>query len=169
MNDVESTSKKLGSNLWQQVAGIVSTVRAQCPAGGRIVFVSGNFNIVHPGHMRLLNFAAACGDYLVVGVNPDGVGETLVPQELRLESMRAIGVVNQAEILPVAPEDFIRFLKPAVVVKGKEHESQDNPELAIINEYGGKLLFSSGEVQFSSRELLQRELRETNFSTIIKP
>src|SRR5262249_20201439 len=58
---------------------------------------------------------------------------------------------------------------PAVVVKGKEHESQDNPELAIINEYGGKLLFSSGEVQFSSRELLQRELRETNFSTIIKP
>src|SRR5215470_3964741 len=164
MNDVESTSKKFGANLWQQVTAIVSTVRAQCPAGGRIVFVSGNFNIVHPGHMRLLNFAAACGDYLVVGLNPDGVGETLLPQELRLESVCAIGVVNHAAVLPVAPENFIRLLKPAIVVKGKEHESQYNPELEAVNEYGGKLLFGSGEVQFSSRELLQRELRETNFS-----
>src|SRR5262249_51683233 len=85
------------------------------------------------------------------------------------ESVRAIGVVDQAAILPVAPEDFIRLLKPAIVVKGKEHESQHNSELEALNEYGGKLLFSSGEVQFSSRELLQRELHETNFSTIVKP
>ena len=36
--------------------------------GKRVVFVSGSFNIVHPGHLRLLNFAADCGDLLVVGV-----------------------------------------------------------------------------------------------------
>jgi len=34
----------------------------------RIIFVSGNFNIIHPGHLRLLRFAKECGDYLVVGV-----------------------------------------------------------------------------------------------------
>jgi len=169
MNNIEPTSKKASTSPWQWVQGILSSIRAQCPAGGRIVFVSGNFNIIHPGHMRLLNFAAGCGDYLVVGVNPDSASETLLPQELRLESLRAIGVVNEAAILPVAPEDFIRLLKPAIVVKGKEHESQYNSELEAVNEYGGKLLFSSGEVQFSSRELLQRELREANFSTIVKP
>ena len=37
--------------------------------GQRVVFVSGNFNIVHPGHLRLLRFAKECGDYLVVGVH----------------------------------------------------------------------------------------------------
>jgi rfaE bifunctional protein kinase chain/domain len=169
MNDISSTSKQASISPWQWVQAILSNIRAQCPAGGRVVFVSGNFNIIHPGHMRLLNFAAGCGDYLVVGVNPDSASEALLPQELRLESVRAIGVVNQAAILLVPPEDFIRLLKPAIVVKGKEHESQHNPELEAINEYGGKLLFSSGEVQFSSRELLQRELHETNFSTIVKP
>jgi len=169
MNDIKSTAQKVSTSPWHWVQGTLSSIRAECPAGGRIVFVSGNFNIIHPGHTRLLNFAAGCGDHLVVGVNPDGASAALLPQELRLESVRAIGVVNQAAILPVAPEDFIRLLKPAIVVKGKEHESQYNPELEAVNEYGGKLLFSSGEVQFSSRELLQRELHETNFSTTVKP
>ena len=169
MNDIRTPGKEGFASPWQWVQAILSNIHAQCPAGGRIVFVSGNFNIIHPGHMRLLNFAAGCGDYLVVGVNSDDASEPLLPQELRLESVRAIGVVKQAAILPVAPEDFIRLLKPAIVVKGKEHESQYNPELEVVNEYGGKLLFSSGEVQFSSRELLQRELYETNFSTIVKP
>ena len=36
------------------------------PPGSRVVFVSGNFNIIHPGHLRLLNFAAECGDFLIV-------------------------------------------------------------------------------------------------------
>jgi len=147
----------------------ISTVRSICNPGAKIVFVSGNFNIVHPGHLRLLNFAKGCGDRLVVGVNEDGLGNSHVPENLRLEGIKSIGVVDHAFILRDTPEKFISLLKPDIVVKGKEHELVNNPEASAVESYGGKLLFSSGEVRFSSLDLLQRELWETNFSTISKP
>ena len=46
--------------------------------GKRIVFVSGNFNIIHPGHLRLLRFAKECGDYLVVGIINGQIGREIV-------------------------------------------------------------------------------------------
>ena len=138
-------------------------------ANRRIVFVSGNFNVVHPGHLRLLKFAADCGDYLVVGVNAHSGGETPVSEPLRLENVRGIGVVDFAFLLFDRAEDFIAALRPAVVVKGKEHESRPNPEKAAIESYGGQLLFSSGEVVFSSLDLLRSEFSELNLSTISKP
>jgi rfaE bifunctional protein kinase chain/domain len=149
----------------------VAAITRKSRRARNIVFVSGNFNIVHPGHLRLLNFAAECGDFLVVGVFEDDVESTniLVREQLRLESIQSISVVNYAFILRIPPEQFIALLKPAIVVKGKEHEPQDNPEREVVESYGGKLLFSSGEVQFSSMDLLQKEFRETNFSTIKKP
>lgn len=153
----------------QEMELALAHIASACPPGADVVFVSGNFNIVHPGHLRLLNFAAECGDFLVVGVHPDGFGNTLLPDALRLEGVKSIGIVNYAFVLRVAPEDFIRRLKPAIVVKGKEHETSTNAELPVVASYGGKLLFSSGDVRFSSMDLLQRELRETNYSTIVKP
>ncbi len=59
--------------------------------------------------------------------------------------------------------DYISKYKPDIVVKGKEHENKDNPELEIINNYGGKLLFSSGEIAFSSIDLLKEEFLNTNY------
>jgi len=133
------------------------------------VFVSGNFNIVHPGHLRLLQFAAECGDFLVVGVNAGSSPAVTVPAQMRLEGVRAVGIVGHAFLLDEPPEAFILKFKPAVVVKGKEFESGRNPERAAVESYGGALLFGSGEVRFSSLDLLQRELLETNFSAIRKP
>lgn len=153
----------------REMNSIVEEICRLCPHGGRTVFVSGNFNVVHPGHLRLLNFAAECGDFLVVGVHEDGSGLALLPEQLRLEGVRSISVVSYAFILRVPPEDFIPLLKPPIVVKGKEHESRYNAELSGVESYGGKLLFSSGDVRFSSLDLLQRELLETKFSTINKP
>jgi cytidyltransferase-like protein len=40
---------------------------------GRLVLVTGDFNILHPGHIRLLRFARECGDFLVVAVNSDEI------------------------------------------------------------------------------------------------
>ncbi|HKB91673.1 MAG TPA: bifunctional ADP-heptose synthase, partial [Opitutaceae bacterium] len=54
-------------------------------------------------------------------------------------------------------------------VKGKEHENNVNLEQAAVDEYGGKLLFSSGEVSFSSLDLLKREFLESNLSTVVMP
>lgn len=147
----------------------VAAIRAKCGPDARLVFVSGNFNIVHPGHLRLLNFASGCGDCLIVGVNEDGPGNSHIPEELRLEGVKSISIVAHAFILRIPPEKFISMLKPDVVVKGKEHEFVNNPEAPAIDGYGGRLLFSSGEVRFSSLDLLQKEFMETNFSTITKP
>jgi rfaE bifunctional protein kinase chain/domain len=151
------------------VSSIVLEISRQNPAKGRIVFLSGNFNIIHPGHLRLLNFAAECGDFLVVGVTKDGVSDVVIPEDLRLAGVRAISVVNYAFLLPVSAGEFIVALKPQVVVKGKEHEGRFNPELEAVEGYGGKLLFCSGEVRFSSIDLLRREIREFNPSSILKP
>jgi len=135
----------------------------------RIVFVSGNFNIVHPGHLRLLRFASECGDFLVVGVNDGSSPGALIEEKLRLESVKSIGFVKHAFILRNSPEDFVRHLRPAVVVKGKEHEANPNPELDVVRGYGGKLLFSSGDLSFSSIDLLKKEFSQLNLSTIISP
>ncbi|OQA32318.1 MAG: D-beta-D-heptose 7-phosphate kinase [Betaproteobacteria bacterium ADurb.Bin341] len=148
---------------------IVSEIKLLKGSSERVVFVSGNFNVIHPGHLRLLNFAAECGDFLAVGVTQDNVPGTLIPENLRLEGIKAISAVDYAFLLPGKPEELVNILKPEVVVKGKEHEVQFNPERPIIEAYGGKLLFGSGEVRFSSMDLLQRELRESNLSTIRMP
>ena len=123
----------------------------------RIVFVSGNFNILHPGHLRLLRFAAECGDFLVVGVFSDSKGNSLLNEKIRLEGIKAISLIDYAFILEDTPDEFIKELKPAVVVKGKEHENRDNSEKRIVNSYGGKILFGSGDMSYSLAELLQGE------------
>jgi rfaE bifunctional protein kinase chain/domain len=152
-----------------EAQGIAAGIRASCPAGGRIVFVSGNFNVVHPGHLRLLNFAASCADYLVVGVHTDGSEGAHLPEDLRLDGVRSIGTVDHAFVLREPAERFVTRLRPEIVVKGKEHEAGSNPEQEIVESYGGKLLFTSGDTRFSLIDLLQKELQQANHSNIAKP
>jgi rfaE bifunctional protein kinase chain/domain len=135
----------------------------------KIIFVSGNFNILHPGHLRLFRFAAELGGRLVVGVNADGNAGVTVDQSLRLEDVRAIGAVHEAIALTEEPEAFITRLRPEYVVKGKEYQGLQNLEQAIVYAYGGTLLFSSGEVRFYSSELLVSDHGSAAKSTIIKP
>ncbi len=145
----------------------IELARAGVDAGGRVVFVSGTFNIVHPGHLRLLRFASECGDFLVVGVLQDGLAANAqLNQETRREGVAAISWVNHAFVLHEAPEAFISELRPEVVVKGKEHEEGDNPEVSVVKGYGGQLLFGSGDTTFSSLELLRSETELINHSSI---
>ena len=67
-------------------------IQKKCKQGNLIVFVSGNFNIVHPGHLRLLKFAADCGDLLVVGINDQRSSGTIISEQLRLENILAINI-----------------------------------------------------------------------------
>ena len=154
-----------------QIPGILDEIRTRIRGKNiaKIVFVSGNFNVLHPGHVRLLKFAAECGDFLVVGVHGQGSSGATLPEDLRLEGVRAISMVDYAFLLKEPAESFIARLRPAIVVKGKEFEDHDNPELPVVESYGGRLLFGSGEARFSSTELLRREYLEVNRSTIRKP
>jgi rfaE bifunctional protein kinase chain/domain len=133
----------------------------------RIAFVSGTFNVVHPGHLRLLKFAAEVSDFLVVGVNPDETPGVSVPAGMRVEAVRSISIVDAVVELSEHVERFICALEPEFVVKGKEFETRDNPEKNAVEAYGGKLVFSSGEVSFTSIALLQRGYSQ--FSTLRKP
>ena len=126
----------------------------------RTVFVSGNFNVLHPGHLRLLRFARELGDRLIVGVQSDRLaGEAAhIAQDLRLEGVESISFVDQCFLFDEEVVGVIGRLRPDVVVKGKEHEGHTNPELTVLSGYGGQLVFSSGEAVFSSLDLLRREL-----------
>ena len=137
----------------------------------KTVFVSGHFNVLHPGHLRLLRFAKECGGRLIVGVESDRVaGQAAhVKEQLRLESVRSIGWVDEAILVNTSIMEVIQSLKPDIVVKGKEHEAGINQEEALVSEYGGRLLFSSGDARFSSMDLIQREFQGVNNSTIIYP
>jgi len=88
---------------------------------------------------------------------------------LRLEGIQAITWVDHSFILRERPVDFIEKLKPAFVVKGKEHEERENPEKDVLKQYGGKLIFGSGEISFSSVDLMNTEWKELSLSSIKKP
>ena len=156
-------------SMYPESENAISYILRNAAYSKRIVFVSGNFNIIHPGHLRLLRFAVECGDYLVVGVQDKRNKNAVMDEALRLEGVKAISMVNHAFLLHDSPEDFIAALKPAVVVKGKEHENSVNPEKAALDGYGGELLFGSGDITFSSIDLLQREFRESNISSVRLP
>lgn len=66
----------------------------------KTVLVSGNFNILHPGHLRLLKFAKECGDRLTVVVMSDSLaGDAAhIREELRLDAVRNIKLVDEAFI-----------------------------------------------------------------------
>ncbi len=134
----------------------------------KTAFVHGNFNILHPGHLRLLKFAKETSGYLIVGVNSNRMAgnKSLLDESIRLESVRATSFVDESFLLDESPIDYIRRTKPTIVVKGKEHEDNLNPEQEILNEYGGTLLFTSGEILFSSLDLLRRDYFATIVSNI---
>ena len=54
-------------------------------------------------------------------------------------------------------------------MNGKEHKNRFNPELAILESYGGRLLFGSGEATFSSLDLIRNEFTQANLQTIHLP
>lgn len=117
----------------------------------------------------MLNFAAECADFLIVGITPDGHPNTFIPQDLRLEGVKAIGLVDYACVMTVPVQEFIASLKPDIVVKGKEHELQTNIEQAVVESYGGQLIFASGEIWFSSLNHLKKELQNPPLHVINKP
>ena len=148
---------------------VVASIRATAGAARRIGFVSGNFNIVHPGHLRLLKFAREQSDFLVVGVYPDTNPGVTMPADMRAEGVSALSHVDFVARLDGNAIDFIEALQPDIVVKGSEYEERHNAEEAILRSWGGKLVFGSGETRFTSLGLLRSEYFETNFSTIRKP
>ena len=125
----------------------------------KTTFVYGDFNILHPGHLRLLKFAKESSDFLTVGIFSNQLSNKplLLDENVRLESIKATSYVDEAFLLNEDVLEYIKRRKPDILVKGKEFENRYNPEEEIMKTYGGKILFSSGEIGFSSLNLLQKD------------
>ena len=97
-------------------------------AGKAVVFTNGCFDLLHPGHVSLLERARAEGDVLVVGVNSDasvarlkGAGRPIVPQEERAEVLCALEAVTRVVVYDEdTPRETIAALLPDILVKGAD-------------------------------------------------
>ncbi|UCG15271.1 MAG: adenylyltransferase/cytidyltransferase family protein [Phycisphaerales bacterium] len=129
-----------------------------------IVQCHGCFDIVHPGHVRYLEFARQQGDLLIVTLTADatiskGPATPYIPQELRAENLAVLELVDYVYIDPSpTAESVLDALRPHIYVKGAEYETSSDPgflrERAIVEAYGGRVIFSSGETVFSSTRLI---------------
>ena len=86
----------------------------------KIALVYGNFNVLHPGHLRLFRFAKQNSDKLIVAVNSDELSGSVayIDQKLRLEGVQSNTWVDQALLNDISIEHLIREIKPDLVVKG---------------------------------------------------
>lgn len=136
-------------------------------AAGRVVVqCHGCFDIVHPGHVRYLEFARRQGDLLVVSLTGDaqvGKGEDrpYIPQDLRAENLAALEFVDLVYINPDATAvNLLGQVRPDIYVKGAEYEHSRDPrfeeERRVVESCGGRIIFSSGDVVFSSTHLIGR-------------
>lgn len=139
--------------------------RAEARAAGRtVVMCHGCFDIVHPGHIRHLRQARAMGDLLLVSITGDaqiskGAGRPLIPQELRAENLAALDLVDWVHIDGDATAlELLREVQPDVYIKGREYESNGDPrfraEREAVESAGGRVVFSSGDVVFSSTAII---------------
>ena len=98
-------------------------------AGKRIVFTNGCFDLLHAGHLSLLNGAAKQGDVLVLAINSDasvrrlkGAERPLVPQAERATMLAALACVDAVTIFDEdTPLEALKSVRPHVLVKGADY------------------------------------------------
>lgn len=125
-----------------ELASAMEAVRA---GGKRIVFTNGCFDLLHPGHIRLLSKSSAMGDVLVVGINDDdsvrrlkGEGRPVYPAGERAEILLALRYVDYVTIFPEdTPLETIELVRPDVLVKGAEYKETEIVGAAFVRAYGG--------------------------------
>ena len=129
-----------------------------------VVLISGNFNVIHAGHIRLFALAKQLGKRLIVGVYSDrsAGGGVFIDESFRVEALRTSGWADQVILIETPLEAFIRELRPDIVVKGREFEHQDNVEAAVLAEYGGQLIFGSSELPLSVINMMRSETSSPN-------
>lgn len=141
------------------------TLRRRLRIEGRsLVVCHGCFDIVHPGHIRHLRQARTMGDVLLVSLTGDahinkGAGRPLIPQEHRAENLAALDIVDLVYVDPNPTAlSMLEAVEPDVYIKGREYENNADPrfraERETVEKAGGRVVFSSGDVVFSSSALI---------------
>jgi len=135
----------------------------------KIVFTNGVFDLIHAGHIDLLEFAKNNGDYLVVGINDDqsvrkfkGGDRPIFPLEERMEILEAIQYVDF--IIPFSEDTPISLIKNLwrvdVLVKGGDYSPSEVVGKNEVEKTGGKLLIFHFQTNNSSSSILSKILEE---------
>ena len=130
-----------------------------------LVFTNGRFDLIHWGHVDLLDRARALGDRLVVGLNSDasvrairGDGRPpLVPQEARAAVLRSLRSVDEVMVFDEpTPVRLIEALKPNILVKGGDWPVDHIVGADIVRRHGGTVLSLPLRPGYSTTALVER-------------
>ncbi|HET9904829.1 MAG TPA: D-glycero-beta-D-manno-heptose-7-phosphate kinase [Xanthobacteraceae bacterium] len=116
--------------------------------GLRIGFTNGCFDLLHPGHVKLLTDARAACDRLVVGLNSDasvaglkGAGRPIQDQHARAQVLAALEAVDLVVLFDEpTPIDLIREVRPKVLVKGSDYRREEVVGADFVEATGGEVL-----------------------------
>ncbi len=143
---------------------LLPLVRAHQAEKDEVVFTNGCFDLLHPGHVRSLNFARGCGDILVVGVNSDrsvrglkGDGRPLLPERERAFLLANLQDVDYVTIFDApTPAALIRRLQPDVLVKGDDYRGKKVVGADVVLARGGRVEYAPLLPGYSTTRLLER-------------
>lgn len=159
---------------------IAPTVAAERAAGHRIVLTNGCFDLIHVGHVRVLQQCRALGDVLVVGVNGDasvrqlkGPPRPLVPALDRAEIIAALAAVDYVTVFPeTTAEQLATLVQPDVYVKGADYARSTDPpidgaqasnidegrlpEAKVVRAHGGRVVLLPLTAGISTTRLIER-------------
>ena len=135
------------------------------PRRNRVILCHGNFDVVHPGHVRHLTYAKSKAKILIVSITADafikkGMYRPFVPEDIRAQNLAAFEMVDYVIIdNNEKPLKILNHLKPDFFAKGFEYSSGHMPpatqeESKIVESFGGQMIFTPGDVVYSSTKIL---------------
>ncbi|MFZ5806237.1 MAG: PfkB family carbohydrate kinase [Verrucomicrobiota bacterium] len=134
----------------------------------KVIMCHGTFDLVHPGHVRHLIYAKSKADILVASLTSDSHitkahHRPFVPQALRAMNLAALEIVDYVMIdNQPKPLNNIKYLQPDYFAKGYEYSKdgvhpKTQEEIDALNSYGGELLFTPGDIVYSSSFIIENE------------
>ena len=131
---------------------------------GDVVFSNGCFDLFHPGHLSLLNFAKQKGDFLIVGLNSDksvkklkGKNRPIIDEINRANLLLNMNVVDMVIIFDEStPFHLINFIRPHIIVKGRDYKISEVIGGDLIKKWGGKVYLAPLIKNFSTTKLQKK-------------
>jgi len=122
-----------------QAQEIIETATKECR---KVVFTNGCFDILHVGHLQLLEKAKSFGDILVVGLNSDrsvrklkGAGRPILPQKDRARLLAALAMVDYVVIFDEdTPRELLSRIRPQILVKGSDYAYREIVGREVVQE-----------------------------------
>lgn len=148
----------------QAGAGNNTRNAASRPAGFKVVFTNGCFDLLHPGHIRTLEAARKLGDVLIVGINSDrsvrglkGPGRPVLPEQERAEILASFESVDAVVVFDEpTPREIIAALLPDVLVKGGDWPGDQIIGREEVEAAGGRVISIPVAPEYSTTAILQK-------------